>query len=555
MAIQTKTVTTGDYAWKSWSNGYVIALTLTEEATDTGANTSLVFYQFTISNTNNNRFTDNNNSWSISIGGQEIEIRNFNFNLGSNYTTQTIAWGQVVVPHNPDGRLHMPYEVSVPNIQSWNRYGPPAMALSGTWELTPIPRASTVSCPVGIIGKPVTVSIQKAGEGFTHTITYGFGKLQGMVAERTAGSTVQWTIPTAFYTQIPAAKRGEGVLVCKTYIGSALVGESSCPLYADIDEADCRPVISAEVTDNNPETTALTGDSNTLVRYYSDAKVTAEYAAKNSATVAGYTLTHNGKTHTAASVVIAGAENGEFQFAVTDSRGISANLSVTKPVVPYVKLTCNLAGNKPDGDGNMTLAVSGNFFDGSFGKSHNTLTVQYRYKLSGTSWQEEQWQDMEPVFTGNSYIAQMELTGLDYQKAYTFQARAIDQLAVVNSAEYTARAIPVFDWGEQDFAIHGDLQVDGKLSMSGIPVLNTPNVQTYCWQTEGGVSTQSVLDFIATCKKDCAFIVMIQGTAYPFVGMAVGAVTASGQFGAFTLYDYHNGARSYRLFEGKLYEV
>lgn len=210
MAIQTKTVATGDYAWKSWSNGYVIALTLTEEATDTGANTSLVSYQFTISNTNNNRFTDNNNSWSISIGGQEIAINNFNFNLGSNYTTQTIASGQVLVPHNPDGRLHMPYEVSVPNIQSWNRYGPPAMALSGTWELTPIPRASTVSCPVGIIGKPVTVSIQKAGEGFTHTVTYGFGKLQGMVAERTAGSAVQWTIPTEFYTQIPAAKRGEG---------------------------------------------------------------------------------------------------------------------------------------------------------------------------------------------------------------------------------------------------------------------------------------------------------------------------------------------------------
>lgn len=456
MSIQTKTVATGDYAWKSWSNGYVISLTLTEEATDMAANTSLVSYLFTISNTNNNRFVDNNNSWSVSIGGQSISIANFNFNLGADYTTQTIVAGQLTVTHNPDGTLHMPYDVAIPNIQSWNRYGPPAMALSGTWELTPIPRASTISCPVGIIGKPVTVSIQKAGEEFTHMVTYGFGNLWGTVAERTAESALQWTIPTTFYTQIPAAKRGEGVLVCRTYNGDILVGEASCPLYADVDEADCRPAISVEVADTNPKTTALTGDSDTLIRYYSDAKVTAEYAAKNSAAVASYTMTHNGKTYTADSVVIEGAERGEFQFAVTDSRGISANLSVIKPVIPYVKLTCNLAANKPDGDGNMTLAVSGNFFDGAFGASQNTLTVQYRYKRSGTPWQdtEEEWQDMEPVFTGNNYIAEMELTGLDYQMAYTFQARAMDKLAVVNSVEYTARAIPVFDWGEQDFQFH-----------------------------------------------------------------------------------------------------
>ena len=454
MAIQTKTVATGDYAWKSWSNGYVISLTLTEESTDIAANTSLVSYLFTISNTNNNRFVDNNNSWSISIGGQSIAINNFNFNLGSDYTTQTIATGQAIVPHNPDGTLHMPYDVAIPNIQSWNRYGPPAMALSGTWELTPIPPASTISCPVGIIGKPVTVSVQKAGEGFTHMVTYGFGNLWGTVAERTAESTLQWKIPTAFYSQIPNAKRGEGKLVCKTYNGDAFVGESSCPLYADIDELDCQPVISAQVRDINPVTTALTGDSDTLIRYYSHPQVTAEYAAKNGATVAGYTMNHNGKTYTADSVVIEGAENGEFQFTVTDSRGIAANFSVIKPVIPYVKLTCDLAGNKPDGDGNMTLAVAGNFFAGSFGAEDNALTVQYRYKLSGTPWQEEQWQDMESVVAGNSYTAQAELTGLDYQQAYTFQARAIDQLGAVNSVEYTARAMPVFDWGEQDFQFH-----------------------------------------------------------------------------------------------------
>ncbi|MBQ8748795.1 MAG: hypothetical protein IJZ14_03215 [Oscillospiraceae bacterium] len=99
MALQTKTIATGDYAWQSWSNGYAISLTLTEESTDIAANTSLVSYLFTISNTNNNRFYQNNMSWSISIGGQTIAINHFNFDLSSNYTTQTIASGVLTVAH------------------------------------------------------------------------------------------------------------------------------------------------------------------------------------------------------------------------------------------------------------------------------------------------------------------------------------------------------------------------------------------------------------------------------------------------------------------------
>ena len=83
MSLQIKTLTTGDYAWKSWSNGYVIGLTLTEEAVDVAANTSLVSYLFTISNTNNNRFTGWGNNWDISIADQQIPIRNFYFDSPS----------------------------------------------------------------------------------------------------------------------------------------------------------------------------------------------------------------------------------------------------------------------------------------------------------------------------------------------------------------------------------------------------------------------------------------------------------------------------------------
>ena len=546
MALQTKTVQTGDYAWKSWSNGYVISLKLTEESTDIAANTSKVSYLFTISNTNNNRFTDNNNTWTISIGGQEISIKNFNFNLGENYTTQTIASGQVTVAHNPDGKKQLSYSVSVPNIQSWNRYGPPAMSLSGTWELTAIPRASTLSCSVGVIGKAVTVTIQKADESYRHTITYAFGSAQGVIAEKTDLTEITWTIPTEFYGQIPNAKRGEGKLFCKTYSGTTLVGEASCPFYADVDEQTCLPEITARVEDTNPVTLSLTGDPNTLIRYYSDVLVTSEYTAKNSAAITDYELQYGGKVYKEAPLTVPGAESGEFTFSATDSRGLMASLSVTKPVIPYVKLTCNLANNKPDGEGNMSISVSGNFFADSFGETDNSLTVQYRYKLSGAPWQEteEEWQTAEPAVTGNTYTAAAEIAGLDYRQAYTFQARAVDMLATMYSEEYTARAIPVFDWGENDFQFHvpvrgitADMVGTRYSAADGTFLLKEAGVESgLLFATDGGNPSNYYFGLFCGYQKDqtaatfhtlCANTLTIATNAYGTVAAenAVGEVT------------------------------
>ncbi len=452
MALQTKTVKTGNYTEQSWSNGYVLSLKLTEESVDFAANTSVVSYLLTISNTNSNHFSQNNVSWHITICGQNIAINNFNFNLTANYTTQTIVSGQVTVSHNADGTLEMPYNVYIPNLKSANPNGPPAMALAGSFTLTTIPRPSTVYCPAGVIGKVVTVVVKKISSGISHTVTYQFGDLQGTVAEKSQEGNINWIIPKSFYTQIPNAKRGQGMLICKTYSGNTLVGSSTCVLIADIDEDDCWPGISAQITDINPNTTVLTGNSSKFVRYYSTANVVATYSVRNSATIASYAISNNGKTYKTDALEIQNMEDGTFDFSLKDSRGFTRNLSVSRIVVPYVKLTCNVANTRPDVDGNMTLSVYGNFFANTFGAVSNTLTVQYRYKRSGSSWQD--WQTLEHSITENTYTGETYLTGLDYRKSYSFQARAIDKLATVNSATYTARATPVFDWGEEDFQFH-----------------------------------------------------------------------------------------------------
>ncbi|MBR4016480.1 MAG: hypothetical protein IKK11_01530 [Oscillospiraceae bacterium] len=460
MALQKKTVSTGDYAWHSWSNGYVITLELTEDSVDAATNTSLISYRFTISNTDNNRFLANGYSWDISIGGQSIPIRNFYFNLGSNYTTQEIAAGNISVAHNAAGKLDMPYAVSIPNVKAQNSYGPPAMRLSGNWELTEIPRSATVCCPVAVIGSDLEISVQRADSRFTCDLTYRFGNLQGTIAENVVTDTVSWTVPAAFYDQIPNAKTGMGEIICTTYQGDTVIGVTDCPLTVQTDPQAAQPTLTAEVTDINPDTLALTGDGSKLVRYCSTAQAVAEFCGNCGAGIADYRLSSNGNRYTDNVAVIPQTESGEFLFSVTDTRGYTRQVEIVREMIPYIQLTCNLLSSKPNGEGDMTICVKGNYFAGSFGAEENTLTVQYRYKPMGAHWQDtEQWHTLSYTVEDNAYVAEGVLTGLDYQTAYTFQARAIDRLAVAHSTEYTARATPVFDWGENDFHIHGCLRI------------------------------------------------------------------------------------------------
>ncbi len=490
MALQTKTVSTGSYAWQSWSNSYVIALKLTEESTDAQANTSEVSYLFTISNTDNNRFYDYYYSWDITIGGHTIPIRNFYFDLRNNHTTQTIASGRITVAHNADGTLDMPYSVSIPNIKASNQYGPPAMSLSGTWALTTIPRASQVRCPSGTIGSAVNVTIEKAETGMTHTLTYAFGSLSGTIATKTEQASVAWTIPAAFYHQIPDATAAVGTVYCTCYRGDTALGTSSCQFYAYASEGVAKPSLVASVVDVNPATLAVTGDENILVRYHSIAQAGAVHEAKYGAYITGYTMRHNASTYTTTPVTIEGVENGTFSFAVTDSRGYVTELTQNKSVIPYIKLTCNFAESPMDADGNMQINLWGNCFTGSFGAVNNEITVEYRYRTANSSYGE--WQSMPAVIGDNGYTAQINLTGLNYRLAHTFQARVTDKLETAQSANYKVRIIPIFDWGETDFNINGTLKINDTAIADHIVEQGTSGMWFYrkwvsgraeCWGT------------------------------------------------------------------------
>ena len=390
-------------------------------------------------------------SWSVSVNGSNYSGTN---TVGiSNGATKTLASGSTTVAHNADGTKSFSFSFSQQFDINYSGVGwIGTKSGSGSGTLSTIPRTSSVSSTNANIGEKITITINRASSSFTHTLTCKFCNLTNTIATKTTSTSISWTIPTAFYAEIPNDKASWGRIICDTYSGSTKIGSSECRFDVYVKESTNKPTISATVKDINATTKALTGDENKLIKYYSQAQFTVTGSAKNSATVKSLTSTYNGNTASKANTTswtdkYSNAIQASYAFGVVDSRGYSNSVTVTKTLINYVKITCSLSVSNPTASGNCTLTIKGNYFNGSFGSTSNTLTVQYK-KNDGS------WTNATATKSNNTYTATVNLTGLDYTQTFTFQARATDKLATATTASKTVKSTPIFDWGSSTFHFH-----------------------------------------------------------------------------------------------------
>ena len=389
----------------------------------------------------------------VTINGTKVYSGGTYSNI-TDYKDRTFASGTLTIPHNSDGSKSF----TISAVSGWiysngNYYG-----AAKSFTLPTIPRASSVSCSTANIGSKATITINRASTSFTHTLTYSFGSLSGTIATKTSSTNISWTIPTTFYGQIPNSKSGTGTITCDTYNGSTLIGSKSTSFTATVNESASKPTLSPTVSDSNTTTTALTGNSSKFIKYYSNASVATGAKARNSATLKSQKITCGAKSITSASGTINAVESGSFTFSATDSRGYTTTQTVNKTLIEYIKLTCSLNAGAPTTAGVATLKISGNYWDGTFGKVANTLTVQYRYKAQGGSY--GSWTTVSATKSNNTYNATATISGLNYQTTYVFQARAVDKLATINTDEQARRTTPIFDWSKNDFNVNGTLKVN-----------------------------------------------------------------------------------------------
>ena len=328
--------------------------------------------------------------------------------------------------------------------------------------LTRIPRASTIAATDARIGGVSVVAVSRKSEEYTHTIHYQFGSLSGYLTEdgtsqeeeKLYTTGIAFLIPQHFYNQIPDSQSALCTLQCKTYWGDTQIGETqSCSFTVTCDGDACAPQVTGTVKDGNPNTAALTGDTDVLVRYASNAVCTITANGRNGASIVGKQvddLAVTGNTRT-----IVAIEKGSVTFSAWDSRGYTTHVTVNKTMIPYVHLSCHPDIKRTDPtSGNAVLTVTGDCFFGSFGAVSNSL--QLRYRIGSGDWQE---MTLQP--SGNYYTARAELTGLDYTRSHTLEVQAEDQLQTVSKTLTLGKGIPVFDWGENDFAFHVPVYLPG----------------------------------------------------------------------------------------------
>lgn len=383
-------------------------------------NASAVRYYAYVGSSGN--YSGGGTSSPVYINGQHIG----SFSNISAHSNTLIGYLDVIVPHNAEGKATASYTASADT--SWILGD---ANISGSFTLPTIPRADSIIGPTsGTIGKQVTIITTNNSSTFTHTLRYKFGTLQGTIVSG-AGNSYTWTIPKDFYTQIPNAKSGVGALWCDTYSGGTLVGSTFISFTAYADEADAKPTVSFSYT-TDIITQSITGYVDGVIKGVTDINYTITGTAKYSSTISKYYLSKNSSLlqETNSKGTITDADSDTYYVAVKDSRGYTSNISTInfEHYVDYIPLSVtNISVTRENElSGKAYLSLTGNYFNGSFGATNNTLTVQLRYKEKGTSvWKTTSDITEEAVILNNTFSITDLLIGENFSTDVSYDIEVI----------------------------------------------------------------------------------------------------------------------------------
>jgi hypothetical protein len=465
--------------YSNGSNTYQLILEVNQASQSIDNNNSVLNWALKMSCGGNYYQNQNTkDSFYVAINGEVVYNTTKAVYFSGAYTTVTIATGSLTVAHNSDGSKNVPASFSFYPAKTANYY-PGSMSGSGNLNLTQIPRQATLTAAPNFTDEdnPVITYSNPAGDAVTSLkacIASADGKYTYADYRDVSktGTSYTFNLTGEERNALRWASINSPNLTVKFYVTTVIGGNT---YYSTLDKimtiTNAHPTLTAAVEDVGGTSVSLTGDKNKIIKGFNYITASMTATALKGASIKTQTITNGSKLISAASGNFENVESGTFVFTATDSRGYATTQTITKELIEYIKLTCNMDVDNPNTDGETTLKISGNYFNGSFGKVANTLQVQYRYKESDGNYSE--WIDAEFTLSNNTYNSTTDITGLNYQKAYTFQARAIDKVyPEVVTAEKKVKSIPVFDWGENDFNINGDLSVSGNFTINGNTLLD-----------------------------------------------------------------------------------
>ena len=218
-------------------------------------------------------------------------------------------------------------------------YVPGTSVVSGSFVVTlpMIAGASKPTLSAGTIemGKPVTIFTNPVSNGFTHRLTYAFGKASGVISESCGGSAA-WTPSVELARQIPSATVGIGSVYCTTYQNGVQIGDTTSVGFTLTVPASVVPTAAMQWSDAS----GAYGKLGTLVQNVSRLAVQITGTGTYGSTIKSATAYLDGAAYSGGTLTKVGTQT--LRANVTDSRGrsgsTSSTISVTAYAVPTVKV-------------------------------------------------------------------------------------------------------------------------------------------------------------------------------------------------------------------------
>ena len=414
-----------------------------------------------------------------------------------------IATGETTIKHNADGTKTFTASCRAA-IYSYD-YN---VSGSGSWELMSIPRQATLTAAPNFNdeGNPTITYSNMAGNNVnTLQACISLTKQQADIAYRDiskTGTSYTFNLTDAERNVLRNATTTANSRKVYFYV-KTVIGSNTYYSYkeATLSIINAIPTLAATVTDTNSTITAITKNSNCLVKGLSNAQCRANAATKKGASISSIKIVNGSKTLTADGT-FTGVEAATTTFTVTDTRGNTATQTVTNTFCNYVIPTLNMSATNVTTDGKTTLKVNGNYYNSYLGSTSNTLTVSYCVSANGGSY--DAWKTITTTITNNTYAASINLTGFNYQNTYKIKGKIEDKL---NSKTVIIDVVskPVFEWGKDTFAINAHTtegNIYGLEDLKSVP--NNSNLNDMLEAGVYGVKGNANAETLTNCPSNLA---------------------------------------------------
>ncbi|WP_440337005.1 hypothetical protein [Megamonas funiformis] len=387
-----------------------------------------------------------------------------------------VATFDYTVPHNADGSK------TVSMSMSWSAdFSPSSGSASGSISLTNIPRQAN------ILTAPDFNDEENPTITYSNSAGNSVSSLQACISLTGSADDIEYRdiskTGSSYTFELTDAERNllrnatlsgstqrQVIFFVKTEIGGNTYYST---LTRTLTIVNCSPTVTATIEDINTATLEITGSSSTIVKGYSKAKITPTAAAKKGASITSIKV--NDTVVSKESIELSGTN--KYEVRAYDNRGLVASKDLVGGTdftfINYIPLTFSgtLERHTPTGN-QLDLSFSGNYFNGSFGTTDNSLTIKWYWKEKNAA----EWtlggtlvKDTDFVINNNVYHSgtaeeetKISLGNIfDYKKTYEIKIEYSDALLKNNSITLLGRkGKPVYNWGRDFFNINGELRIN-----------------------------------------------------------------------------------------------